>query len=81
MSIANELRVLEDKLEDIDNRMHVVHGTTQMIVTALDAGYNTEQASWVAAGVADNTAAMLKEMEQLITATMRIRTNIETLIT
>lgn len=81
MSITSELRTLEDSLEDMDNKIRVVNGTMQMIVMSLDAGINTEQASWVAAGVVSNTNNMLTEIEQLINATMKIRTNIEKLIT
>ena len=81
MSITSELRTLEDSLEDMDNKIRVVNGTMQMIVMSLDAGINTEQASWVAAGVVLNTNNMLIEIEELINATMKIRTNIEKLIT
>lgn len=81
MSVASELRVLEDRLEIIDNRIRTVNGTMQMVVLSLDNGIDRDYASCVAAGVADSTASMLKEMEQLITATMRIRKSIETLIT
>lgn len=81
MNIATELRRLEDKLEDMDNKIHVVNGTMQMIVTSLDAGIDAEQASWVAAGVVYNTKDLIAEFEKLITATMQIRKTIETLIT
>lgn len=81
MSITSELRTLEDSLEDMDNKIRTINGTMQMIVMSLDAGINTEQASWVAAGVVLNTNNMLTEIEQLINATMKIRTNIEKLIT
>lgn len=81
MSITSELRTLEDSLEDMDNKIRVVNGTMQMIVMSLDAGINTEQASWVAAGVVLNTNNMLVEIEKLINSTMKIRTNIEKLIT
>lgn len=81
MSIASELMGIEDRLEDMDNKIRVVNGTMQMIVMSLDAGINTEQASWVAAGIVYNTNDLIAEMEKLIKATMEIRTNIEKLIT
>lgn len=80
MSITSELRTLEDSLEDMDNKIRTINGTMQMIVMSLDAGINTEQASWVAAGVVLNTNNMLVEIEKLIHSTIKIRTNIEKLI-
>lgn len=81
MSITSELRTIEDSLEDMDNKIRTINGTMQMIVMSLDAGINTEQASWVAAGVVCNTNNMLVEIEKLIHSTIKIRTNIEKLIT
>lgn len=81
MSVAVELSDLEDKLENLECKVQAVNGTMKMIVMSLDAGIATEQASWVAAGVVYNTNDILQELEQLITATMQIRSNIEKLIT
>lgn len=81
MSITSELRTIEDSLEDMDSKIRTINGTMQMIVMSLDAGINTEQASWVAAGVVLNTNNMLVEIEKLIHSTIKIRTNIEKLIT
>ena len=78
MSIANELRAIEDRLENIDGYIRTVNGMMQMMSLALCEGFNTEQAAWVATGAAQCTKNMIEDADVILHAVMEIRHHIET---
>lgn len=71
---------LWDKLEDIQNKLYVIYETTNAIGASLDQQIlKADQVGFAISGITDNVGSVIKEVENFVEETMKIKKVIESL--
>ncbi len=75
--LAKEIETLEEKLEDIQNELSVIHGTANIIAIAIGHQLiTTKELDYVVFGMVRNMAKTIKEIENLIGQIMELKRSI-----
>lgn len=69
-----------DKLEDIQNKLLVIYETTNAVGSSLDQQIlRADQVGFAISGITDNIGAVIKEVDTLVSETMKLKSIIENL--